>query len=47
MVETVFKRTGRTLINMLTKMGMNIGLNILFAAAVNSMIYAYIKKRIC
>ena len=39
LVETAFKSAGKSLITVLTKMGLKIGLNTLFAAAVNNLIF--------
>lgn len=44
LVETAFKSAGKSLITILTKMGLKIGLNTLFAAAVNNLIFNQISR---
>lgn len=44
LVEIAFKNAGKSLINTLTKMGLKIGLNTLFSAAVNNLIFKHVSR---
>lgn len=44
LVEIAFRNAGKSLINTLTKMGLKIGLNTLFSAAVNNLIFKHASR---
>ena len=44
LVEIAFKNAGKSFINLLTKVGVNIGLNVLFAASVNNLIFKHTSR---
>ena len=44
LVQIAFKSAGKSFINLLTKLGVNIGLNTLFAATVNNLIFKHMSR---
>lgn len=44
LVQIAFQNAGKSLINLLTKFGINIGLNVLFAATVNNLIFKHVSR---
>ena len=43
-LKTAFKKSGKSLINMLSKFGITLGLNSLFAASVNALIFEHMSR---
>lgn len=44
LIEIAFRKTGKSFINLVTKLGIKIGLNTFFAASVNSLIYKHASR---